>query len=722
MCATSSTHSGPSADARAVASSAARVGLRLPWSLGLLALFSVAITWHFAYLARLRHTPFWGGLEADSRIYWDWSEFILRHGPVPPGPFFLAPLYPYALAGLRAVGGGGIGHVLEMQALLGAVSVVLLADATRRLAGRSAALVVGGILALYQGTTFFDGLVLPESLLFLVGSLLVWFVARTDWSRAGTARFAAYGVLAGMLALGRASDAVLLAAAAPLAWASRVQPGLPLRRFGAAVATFAACCLLSTLANVHASHELIPITYNLGFNLYVGNNPDANGAYVDITGGSLPVPLAGTSPTTGGALDGRAFVLATEGRRLSAAGSSAYWAGKAAAFIRSSPLQALGLMGKKFLLAWSYREIPQIETMQSFDRAAGPLGLPLFGTFGFLAVLGVAGAARAARRGPAERWLVAYVVLMSLALVPFFVTERYRHHLVPALAVLAGIAVAEIGQAVHGGAHSGRARLVLTLALAAGLVCAPMGIRQRRPGDWAFAADRAMRLLDRGSYAEAADGFSLAEASLGEVQLQGLGTSARTDLASFYFRYGIALEALGRSDEAISRWELASTLDPNDAASLGRLCLAYERTGKTSDALRVRRTLVSVPGGRGQLLVHDGWAAAGSGDLAGAERQFLDAVQAAPNLSIAWEGLIRVRIQTGRFEEASRALDQGRGAGLDPLPADIYDCYLAVQRGDPGGARRILDRIPSATTPQDPVLARLLDHSRRALEREAGPP
>ena len=391
MHATSSTHPGPPGDARVAGSSPARVGLRVPWPLGLLALFGVALAWRWAYLARLRHTPFAGGLEADARIYWDWSEFILRHGLAPPSPFFLAPLYPYALAGLRAIGGGSIDRVLAMQAFLGAASVVLLADATRRLAGRPAARVVGAILALYQGATFFDGLVLPESLLILVESLLVWLVARTDWSGAGAARYAGYGLLVGLLALGRASDAVLLVPVVLLAGPRRPPCGHALRRIGAAVATFSACCLLSTLANRQASRELIPFTYSLGFNLYVGNNPDANGAYVDVTGGSLPVPLPGTSPTTGGALDGRAFVLATEKRPLSPAGSSAYWAGKAAAFVRSSPLEALGRTGRKLLLAWNYREIPQIETMQSYDRAAGPLGLPLVGTFGFLAVLGIAG-------------------------------------------------------------------------------------------------------------------------------------------------------------------------------------------------------------------------------------------------------------------------------------------------------------------------------------------
>src|SRR5204862_5251486 len=143
--------------------------------------------------------------------------------------------------------------------------------------------------------------------------------ARTDWSRARSVSCAAYGLLVGVLAQGRASDALLLALVIPLAGTRRAE-GVPrLRAAALAVATFAVVCLPSAVANYHAAGELIPFTYNLGFNLYVGNNPDANGAWVDVTRGSTPVPLEGSSPVTGGALDGRAFLLASQGHRLSPA-------------------------------------------------------------------------------------------------------------------------------------------------------------------------------------------------------------------------------------------------------------------------------------------------------------------------------------------------------------------------------------------------------------------
>jgi Flp pilus assembly protein TadD len=698
----------------------AAVDPRWWWRLGLFALFGLATAWRWAYLARLRQTPFAGSLDADSMIYWQWSESILRHGPMPPSPFFLAPLYPYALALVRAAGAASIGQVLAVQALLGAGATVLLADATSRLSGWRTALVVGGLLALFQPTTFFDGLVLPESLLFFVESLTVWLVARTDWSLAGISRYAAYGVLAGLLALGRASHAVLLALVLPLAWTPNTRPARRLAAAAAAVLAFAICCLPATLANWRTSGEPIPFTYNLGFNLYVGNNPEADGGWIDVTKGSLPVPLAGTSPTTGGALDGRAFLLATEGLELSPARSSAHWAGKALAFIRAAPRAALGLWGKKLLLVWNRREIPQIESMDSFARAAGPLGIPLAGTFGFLAILGLSGVPWAVRRGPAERWLAGYVALVALAMVPFFVTDRYRLHLVPSLAVLGGLSIAATARAARSRTVSEWLHPAVAVGLAAAIVLVPIGTRRAESRDWTFLVDRAIRSLDRGAYAEAAEAFARAEAALGEVRGEALSTSARTDLASFYFRYAIALETLGRHDEAIARWERAVALNPNDAGSLGRLSVAYELSGRTSDAAVARRRLISVPGGRGQLLLADGWSAAGRGDLALAESRFVAAIQAAPDLSLAWAGLVRLRIQTGRFEEAQHALDQARGAGLDPLTADIDECFLAARRGDLARARRILARIPSESAPADPFLASLLESSRRALAAAAG--
>src|SRR5690349_19366263 len=88
-----------------------RVARRAPW-VAPSAWFALAAAWRLAYLARLGHTAFADSLDADSRIYWDWSSAILSQGVVPPAPFFLAPLYPYALALWRALGAHTLGQAL----------------------------------------------------------------------------------------------------------------------------------------------------------------------------------------------------------------------------------------------------------------------------------------------------------------------------------------------------------------------------------------------------------------------------------------------------------------------------------------------------------------------------------------------------------------------------------------------------------------------------------
>ena len=73
-----------------------------------------------------------------------------------------------------------------------------------------------------------------------------------------------------------------------------------------------------------------------------------------------------------------------------------------------------------------------------------------------------------------------------------------------------------------------------------------------------------------------------------------------------------------------------------------------------------------------------------------------------------------MRIQSGRYDAAAEALDRARSAGLHPLPAAIYESYLALQREDLAAARRALAGIPPGAAPADPVLTAFLAASRSA--------
>src|SRR5262249_19600611 len=158
-----------------------------------------------------------------------------------------------------------------------------------------------------------------------------------------------------------------------------------------------------------------------------------------------------------------------------------------------------------------------------------------------------------------------------------FVTGRYRHHLTPALAPLAGVALAALPGALRDPGK--RARAVVALAAGLALVFAPLAVegRSARTGGWALTVDRGLRLRDLGRYEEAGREFARAETALGGAPVAArLSGGERVNLAAFYFRYGIALAGLDRNAEAIEKWERAVQLNPNDAGSLGRLALALE--------------------------------------------------------------------------------------------------------------------------------------------------
>src|SRR5262245_3081984 len=364
------------------------------WPLCLAALFVVAVGWRLAYLARLAHSPLAGQMLDDARIYWAWSERIAQGHLVGTNPFFLAPLYPYILGLLRVLTGGAPLAVLIVQALWGATAVVLLADSARRLTGPVIGAVVGVILCFYEMAVFFDGLFLSESSLFFLEALLVWWVIRNDWTRTTWLASATSGLLIGLLAAGRATAALLLVPAAMLGHESRWRPT------GALIGGFMLVTLPVTLHNYVVAREWIPFTYNLGFNLYAGNNPKAVGTSTPITGrAGQPRGLDG-----GVEIDGRDFLRRSEGLLLGPSASSRHWTRKAAEFVGREPSRALWLVACKAAMLWNTREYPQIENVEEYRTLAGPVGMPFVGTFALLGALALMGIAFAWSAGPAGRF------------------------------------------------------------------------------------------------------------------------------------------------------------------------------------------------------------------------------------------------------------------------------------------------------------------------------
>ena len=658
-----------------------------------------------AYLLRLGASPLGGSLSEDSAIYWRWAGVLLQQGAWGSNPFFLGPLYPYVLAGLRVAVGESITAVLVFQALWGAAAAALLADAARRLTGPVLGLMVGVLVAGYEMAVFFDGLVLMESLLFFLEALLIWGVVRErgpHWVRLALA-----GILIGLLAQGRATSALLLLPAGIFLVPEPGRPaGTALARAAVLLAGFALVALPVAFRNRAVSGEWIPFTYNGGFNLYVGNNPEANGSFVSVTGTQLIGATLAKGEDGGVEADGREYLRRAENLDLTPAASSAYWTRKAWEHARAHPGTTARLAARKLGMMWNRREYPQVENADQFRAVAGPLGLPGVGSFLLVGPLAMAGLWFAWGRGRGARFVVGYALVTTLAIAPFFVTDRYRHHLIPAAVVLAAVAV-DAGLAVWR-KRDGWGALRWLVALAVGVMVVNLPAPGLSAGKyaWGLAFDLGTRWAEQGRPDLAVIEFEKAVAleRSGAVSRAG-GSLAAIERANLYFNYGNALGRVGRRGEAPAWYERAVRAAPGHAAALRALADAQAAAGNADRAESLYAALESRAGGPQLARVGRGWLAARAGRLDQAEQLFTLAVGEDSTQWEAWGALIRIQAQTGRTTVARATLERARRAGL-PLPAlRAHEALMAALSGDSEAARRALAEVPETAIRDDATLA-----------------
>jgi len=692
------------------------------WPLALAALFLLAWIWRELYLQRLSHTVLAGDLTEDSRTYWTWAKLLVEHGFLGKNPFFLGPLYPYVLALLRLAFGDSIGAVLQVQAVWGALAAVLLADAGRRLTRPAIGLALGVVVALHPMAVFFDGLVLMESLVFFLESLLLWWIVRPGNAQHSPGVLLATGALIALIAEGRATAALLLLPAALFLppWRSQAAPAPKSRaRLARSIATLAAGFALVALpvaARTWAvSREWIPFTYNFGFNLYAGNNPEAAGGFNSITQTQLISPVGPIREDGAIEADGREYLRKAEGVTLGARASSDYWAMKAWRWMREHPGEVARLWRIKLGMMWSRREYAQIESADEFALLAGPLGLAGIGSFAFLGTLALPGLVLAWGRGRAARFTLGYVAVTTLAVLPFFVVDRYRHHLIPGVVLLAALTVEHAWALTR--QRDARRLGLLGAGVLAGLAVtfAPGPAMSARKFEWGLAFDLGTRWLERGRPDLAAQSFERAVRLEPRGGAFARGTTHATERADLYYNYGLALRALSRDSEALAWFERAVEVAPDRAPAIHALAEACLHAGQAARAESLYAALAGKVGGAGLSFEGRGTRAAQQGQLDEAAALFDQAVRADPNLSDAWGALIRAQVQLGRLAAAESALVRAEAAGL-PLPSlHAHEALVDILAGRREAAERVLAQVPESALASDAVLADVVQVARRAL-------
>ena len=471
-----------------------------------------------------------------------------------------------------------------------------------------------------------------------------------------------------------------------------------------------------------------------GLNLYIGNNPTADGGNV----------------RPGPDWDRLLALPCTEGGLRENEGHEGFYYDRALAFMRQSPGRWLTLILRKAALSLSATELTASTPAAAIRDDVRLLQWPPI-TFGVLLPLALVGLVFGGGRRVAPAWIIvlAYMLLQTI----YFPTGRYRLPMLAGMFVLAALGLAHLIACARERSQRKLAFSVVTLAL--GVLVAMLPIVPDRNDDPAEGAlGRAM-------------GYRAGGHTDGVIVELERAISYRPDYAPAHVTLAEMLNALGLPDKAIERYEAAVAARPDYALAHLGLAEALVRHRGDFDAARphyARAVELNPEDSRARflyarsLLIWEQWADAADhfrfvlsrhdnpdalrglgeclmhlGHYAEAERQLQRATETAPNAPGAQILLTRLwaACPDASMRKADLALELGqRAASLGNFSNPGALDALAMAQANAGHFERAVETANAAIqlahergwlTLRDEITARRSLYARRLPYRDPAP-
>jgi tetratricopeptide (TPR) repeat protein len=577
----------------------------------------------------------------DAKVYWDWGGRIAAGRLVDDTPFMSAPLYPYLVGVVRALGGGLLALQL-VQVALHLATAWFVARVARRHLGEAGACAAVVIYLLLRDPAYMTTRVL-NSTLQLAATAWAW----DAWMVAAERRTRASSSTAG-LALGVAvlANPVL----APLLLLLPAWHWWRARRGGDALASMAvalACVAPATIHNALASGEFIPLSAQSGLGLHHGNQHGATGIYQAAEGVSTDRArqTAMAREAVRERTDGSWSATDREYRRM------------ALAYLAEDPARTIALEARK--LWWLvggtvYGDVYTPELEREDGRHAWLWLAPVPLAWWTVPALLVAALAALRRPRDLAPGLLMFAASVLVVLV-FWYSPRYRLPMAPFAAVAGAWCVLRL--------VDGATPRLLRAAVGASFVASVLASASlRASGADAPEAFRAqylhnsgVALAQLGRHAEA-----LVEFERAERQGSRAAGAAKAEM----------LRRMGRVDDALQAAQAAAARAPRDLAARRSLAVALAQAGRLEEAARefeavLREDTVDAEAISGLANTH-----VQRGDPRSAVPLYERALALAPADAATHANLGRARLALGEFDAARSSFE--RAAALDPRMASAH--------------------------------------------------
>lgn len=693
-------------------------------SILILALFFFALALRLFYLSQYKMSPFFASPVIDALSHYIYACRLADGNLFGQGMVATrAPFYVGFLALIFKIVGTGYLAARVIQAMLGAFNCVLVYSLAKKIFNVKVAVLSSLICGIYGVLIYFDAEFLNVTLTIFLNLLLLLALLKTIerpsvWKQIGC------GLLFG-IALQTSANVILFGPLLFLWWFmffsrelgqkkerlcypadskadtlpdAQQQSLSPRQRINGKNAVKSALFLFLGISlmilpfavrNYLQGGEFVLISTTAGINLYIGNNPAADGK-------------SAYPPTRDFAYSGwqdNVLVASTKsayraaGHKLSSAQISHFWMTKAFEFIYKNPAKAMELVMRKFYYFFNAYEIPENQSIYFFRIWSSLLKVLVFSNnflsfpFGLICPLALLGIVVSVKKNRGVILIVFFILAHLCLMMIFFVCSRYRAVVIPYFIIFASYAVFWVGEQVTAKKfkHISLAALffIFTFIFSNSAL---FGVKAEDDSKWFFNLGNAFRYkgktesafraykyanklnpnnldvlynlgvlhLEKGRYPEAIKRFE-------DVIEKDPGDSAA------YSNIGFALAKQNKTEDALGYYQKALALDSDDLGAMVNLAAAYVELEDLPEALSILNQAQRKDDNFAPLHNHLGVVHEKMGRSAAAEKEYLQALALNPEYFEAYQNLALLYKRMGRTHDSNYF----KSKALELLPKKI---------------------------------------------------